>query len=137
MWIAIFGGKLTPLVAAFVETGKLSAADLEELEAERVRLGIPESSILPARVESDAEGNYFIGGNPDDSKSRPQTSPPLTPAEKESIKAKLAVMAKEYGELITNWEALHPAALRWASGNPSTSSMWMAAISPKMSSQTQ
>ena len=102
----IFGGKLTPLVAAFVETGKLSAADLEELEAERVRLGIPESSILPARVESDAEGNYFIGGNPDDSKSRPRTSPPLTPAEKESIKAKLPVMAKEYGELITNWEAL-------------------------------
>lgn len=29
----IFGGKLTPLVAAFVETGKLSAADLEELKA--------------------------------------------------------------------------------------------------------
>jgi predicted transcriptional regulator len=39
----IFGGKLTPLVAAFVETGKLSAADLEELEAllARTRLENP------------------------------------------------------------------------------------------------
>ena len=79
---------------------------LAKLEAERVRLGIPESAILPAQVEFDAEGKYIIGGKPDGATSRLRTSPPLTPAEKESIKAKLAVMAKEYGELITNWEAL-------------------------------
>ena len=91
---------------------RLSAAcarcerSLEKLEAERVRLGIPESAILPARVlEFDAEGKYTIriqgtGGKPDDSKSRR-----LTPTDK-ATKARIEVAATEYRDLIAKWETL-------------------------------
>lgn len=79
---------------------------LEKLEAERVRLGIPESAILPARVlEFDAEGKYTIriqgtGGKPDDSRSRQ-----LTPTDK-ATKARIEVAATEYRDLIAKWETL-------------------------------